>query len=101
MHQYGLSRPDYETMVAVYRRDGCPICGERTGRGVVDHQHGTKRARGMVCDRCNQALGFFRDSADVCARAASYLTRGDWRLAAPVLVPATPATATTDRISDE
>jgi hypothetical protein len=90
MARYGLDRAQYETMTAVYRRDGCPICGDRATRGVVDHQHGTKRARGMICDRCNRGLGVFRDSADVLAAAARYVTRGDWRLGEPRLEPATP-----------
>jgi len=99
MGLYGLARTEYEQMQAIYRRDGCAICKARDGRGVVDHQHGTKRARGMVCDRCNQGLGFFRDSADICAAAARYLTRGDWRLGTPVLTPTTPADAPTVRTS--
>lgn len=90
LRQYGLSRADYETMLGAYRRDGCAICGERTGRPVVDHQHGTNLARGMVCDRCNQGLGFFRDNADILGAAATYITRGNWRLNTPRLEPATP-----------
>lgn len=80
MQQYGLSRTDYMALLAVYRRDGCPICGDRSQRGVVDHQHGTKIARGMICDRCNQGLGHFLDNADVLAAAARYISRGNWRL---------------------
>lgn len=99
--QYRLSRTDYETLRATYRRDGCPICGDRTGRPVVDHQHGTNLARGMICDRCNQGLGFFRDSADVLAAAATYLIRGNWRLNHPQLVPATPADARAVRELDK
>lgn len=88
---YGLDRTAYAVLLATYRRDGCPICCEKGRRGVVDHQHGTKLARGMICDRCNQGLGHFLDNADVLANAARYITRGNWRLNHPRLEPATPA----------
>ena len=93
MSRYGLDRTQYEALSAIFRRDGCPICGTRTARGVVDHQHGTNFARGMICNRCNQGLGHFHDSADVLAAAARYIARGNWRLNNPVVEPATPADA--------
>lgn len=36
----------------------CKICKKETGL-VVDHDHKTGRVRGMICNRCNGALGWF------------------------------------------
>jgi len=53
----------------------CPICRDLlTGETkVVDHNHKTKRTRGILCRRCNVALGMLRDSPDAAFRASIYL----------------------------
>ena len=66
----------------------CAICGtddpSTTGylQWVLDHDHrcctGTQRMcerciRGVLCHRCNVALGMFRDDAQMLLRAARYL----------------------------
>lgn len=59
----------------------CDICGqpERTKRnGVVkllakDHDHRTGAWRGLLCQRCNQAIGMFSDNPLLLRRAAEYL----------------------------
>lgn len=54
-------------------QDGkCAIC--RAAAAVhVDHDHETGKVRGMLCFRCNAALGQFDDQPTVLLRAARYL----------------------------
>jgi hypothetical protein len=40
---------------------------------VVDHCHKTGIVRGLLCARCNMALGMFKDDSDIIRRAVSYL----------------------------
>lgn len=76
LRKYGLTLADYDAM---YERQGgvCAICDERCmHRGdllSVDHDHTSKRVRGLLCGRCNQALGLLRDRPELAQRAAAYL----------------------------
>ena len=81
-HLYGLTP---EQVAAMLESQGhrCKICdiellkenGVRNcKRGhVVDHCHTTGRIRGILCHRCNQGLGLFRDNPDFLATAIKYL----------------------------
>lgn len=54
----------------------CEICGliENSGRALaMDHCHKTGKIRGMLCQKCNIALGHFKDSPEVMLRALAYL----------------------------
>ena len=53
----------------------CALCGDLPGRRrlSVDHDHATGLVRAMLCTRCNTALGSFKDSPELCERAAAYL----------------------------
>jgi len=53
----------------------CPICKnhiELMG-SAIDHNHNTGEFRGVLCKKCNRALGLFHDSPNVLTRAANYL----------------------------
>lgn len=39
----------------------------------IDHCHKTNRVRGLLCHKCNAALGLLNDDVDVFKRAISYL----------------------------
>lgn len=62
-------------------RDVCDICKqpERVKRnGVVrqlnrDHDHTTGEWRGLLCSRCNQAIGMLSDNPELLRLAAGYL----------------------------
>jgi hypothetical protein len=71
---YGLTLSTYEAMVSA-QGGVCRICalpspGERLN---VDHCHRTGKVRGLLCRRCNRALGAFHDSAALLIRAAAYV----------------------------
>ncbi len=58
------------------QRERCAICGEKNGDGRelhADHDHATGKIRGLLCFKCNTALGLFRDSPRLLARAIVYL----------------------------
>jgi hypothetical protein len=60
----------------------CAICkgNEITGRGAyfhVDHNHETGAVRALLCPRCNQGLGLFREDRAVLAAAIEYLNNHD------------------------
>lgn len=42
---------------------------------AVDHDHETGVIRGILCERCNRALGMFGDDIEIIVSAARYLAR--------------------------
>lgn len=76
---YGITLQDY---IEMYNdQDGvCYICKEecKTKKSLsVDHNHKTGRVRGLLCNRCNRAIGMFMDSPSLLRRAADYLDIDD------------------------
>ena len=71
MRTYGLTEADVAAMLEA--QDGlCAIC--RTADAAhVDHDHATGAVRGMLCFRCNAALGQFDEDAETLVRATRYL----------------------------
>lgn len=61
-HRYGITEKEYWT---IFDAQGgcCAICGKtrkEDGRNLsVDHNHKTGKVRGLLCWKCNRALGHF------------------------------------------
>ena len=55
----------------------CAICNQPpdTPRLYIDHNHVTGAFRGLLCNQCNGALGWFRDNPTVLRAAAEYVER--------------------------
>ncbi len=81
-HRSGLTNAEYERLLA--EQDGrCAICGQpetvsNTPKGTisslsVDHDHQTGRVRGLLCHRCNVAIGLLHEDRDRFAAAVAYL----------------------------
>jgi len=71
---FGISLDEYQAMLV--EQDGkCAICGQKDQwfSLAVDHCHGTKRVRGLLCSQCNRGLGLFRDKPELLENAARYL----------------------------
>ncbi len=73
--KFGITLAEYDRLLAS-QEGGCAIC-ERPPREDsalhVDHEHGTGRIRGLLCFRCNNALGDLDDDHDRLVRALDYL----------------------------
>lgn len=73
----GITDDDYVRMWMA-QEGRCAICGtEPEQRLAVDHCHRTGRIRGLLCGRCNVALGGFKDNERLLEAALAYL-RGGW-----------------------
>ena len=74
---YGLEIEDYHRMLE-QQDHGCAICGtkdpgSRCRNFHVDHCHETGKVRGLLCHKCNRALGLFDDNIQRLENAANYL----------------------------
>lgn len=75
MRTYNITIDEYQTL---YDAQGgvCALCRlpeQIKTMLAVDHDHETGKVRGLLCFRCNTALGAFGDSVDGLKRAIAYL----------------------------
>jgi len=77
---YGITLQNYEALLAA-QNNVCAVCYKKeTARSKscrlsVDHDHTTGLVRGLLCGRCNTALGMTSDSIDIILRLVDYLHR--------------------------
>jgi hypothetical protein len=69
---YGITIEQKEEMSKA-QGGKCKICGVLMTCAHVDHNHTTGKVRGLLCYRCNHALGLFKDSIQALESAAAYL----------------------------
>lgn len=70
-YKYGLSEDDFQELLAA--QDGkCAGCGT-TEKLCVDHDHETRKVRGLLCRKCNATLGFVNDDPKVLQNLIRYL----------------------------
>lgn len=74
---YGISYKEYLELIE-RQGGGCAICGTATdqveGRKLaIDHCHKSNKVRGVLCSKCNQGLGAFKDSTKLLSNAIEYL----------------------------
>jgi hypothetical protein len=77
--KYGITQEQFDEILL--RQGGrCAICRSSEAskstdhRFSVDHDHETGQVRGLLCKRCNSALGHFQDNPEIVESALSYLT---------------------------
>lgn len=73
---YGITLDEYNEMLEM-TGGRCPICKiefdkEEQRWPVVDHCHSSGQVRGILCNRCNCGLGYFRDNPKFLQQAAVY-----------------------------
>jgi hypothetical protein len=72
--RYGYTLEFYEAQYE--KQEGkCAICGQHKAVLDVDHCHETNAFRGLLCHRCNWAIGILGDDADILQQAANYLRK--------------------------
>ena len=75
---YGIGLETYNIMLQM-QNGVCAICGKVNPDGkalAVDHDHITGRVRGLLCAKCNWAIGNFGDNSKMLKRAFEYLEKG-------------------------
>ena len=59
------------------QNDSCAICGthqDNLKRSLnVDHDHSSGKPRGLLCDACNRAIGYLKESEEIIINALNYL----------------------------
>ena len=76
---YGIT-PEERDALRRLQGNCCAICkttdpGGRHGNFHIDHCHKTGQVRGLLCYRCNSAIGYLQDSVENCIRASQYLAQ--------------------------
>lgn len=72
---FGITLDEYDALLAA-QGGGCAICNRPPNETIslhVDHDHTTGRTRGILCVRCNNALGLLQEDARLFAAAVTYL----------------------------
>lgn len=86
--KYGITIEHYDEMLAS-QGGACAICHRSPRPDIslhVDHCHESGTIRGLICFRCNNALGDFGDDPELLQRAISYLMRQESDDARPLVL---------------
>jgi len=79
--KYNLTLKQLNTLL-IKQDNKCAICNCLFGKiklnkPSVDHNHSTKKIRGVLCNNCNTGLGFFKDNISNLNSAIKYLKEND------------------------
>lgn len=75
-NSYGITLEEYNNRMSL-QNDSCAICNDKTDKTLcVDHDHKTGAVRGLLCSKCNHAIGLLKDSPEIITKAASYVALG-------------------------
>ena len=69
--EYGITLEQYKQMI-MNQNECCAICKNKRPLRV-DHHHSRKNVRGLLCDKCNMALGLLDENMTVAENLLSYL----------------------------
>jgi hypothetical protein len=74
--KYGITMKDFDSIYR-HQEGKCAICKITLlmlGRDTcIDHSHKSGKIRGILCAKCNKALGLFADSYNRLLSAAEYI----------------------------
>ena len=71
---YGIKLAEYSLMLK-NQENKCLICRDTQLKRplVVDHSHKTNKVRGLLCYKCNVALGLLRENEEIILSMLSYI----------------------------
>jgi hypothetical protein len=81
LRKYGIDGIEYNRILSI-QNNVCAIClkpetkKHQNGKIIglsVDHCHSTNKVRGLLCRKCNFAIGQLDDNPYLCERAMKYL----------------------------
>ncbi len=75
LRRHGLDEAQYNALLSA-QASVCAICELPCPTGnrlAIDHCHITNRIRGLLCVRCNTAIGLLKDNVEILQRASEYL----------------------------
>lgn len=73
LKQYGITIRDFELFVQA-QSGRCLICQREEGESLhVDHDHETGAVRGLLCGKCNKAIGLLDEDPALFRAAERYL----------------------------
>ena len=77
--KYNLSIEEYNTLIES-QNNSCKICGTHAtnnikGKLYIDHCHTTGKVRGLLCMKCNSALGLLNDNKELVQNLLDYLNK--------------------------
>ena len=73
-HRYGITEQEYNEMSTV-QNHCCKICNCKPIKPLyVDDCHITNKVRGLLCHKCNVALGHMNDDPKQLLNAVEYLS---------------------------
>lgn len=75
LRRYGMTKEQYDDMFVKQFGECAICCKKQKHRLVVDHDHATGKARGLLCHKCNMAIGLLFDNSILLRAAADYLDR--------------------------
>lgn len=78
--KYGIVSDEFDLLVQA-QLNLCAICLRYFGKQLhVDHDHSSGRIRGLLCGKCNKAIGLLDDQPRSAQAAAKYLRRSGNRI---------------------
>ena len=77
--KYGITVADFDAMI-LSQGNKCAICGDGPNGNPmhfphIDHCHTTNKVRGLLCRKCNHAVGLLKDDPKIFLAGAAYLQR--------------------------
>ncbi len=80
MAKFGLSEAGYRSL-SMKQNNVCAICNKPETAKIhgnvkslaVDHCHSTGRIRGLLCSKCNTAMGLLEDDPSIIRKMIAYL----------------------------
>lgn len=74
-HYYGITVEEYNSLMKK-QKNVCAICGLKPEKYLaVDHCHKSGKVRGLLCRKCNSAIGLLDDSSIRLRAATLYLRK--------------------------